>query len=167
MEYTVNSDPTYYNQFNGKANCGSFALRLKEWYDPEVEFIDEVGDISDWIRDMIEESDYTEYELSEIYSDCLVKRILYDFEGEIEHCEGYPPETDDKELIAFSTYCLYDGEYGLSDFHFKVLRDGVWQEKQGTNTPQICDENDWGWYTSDIVYFYHKIGDLDDDNETD
>ena len=35
MEYTRNSDPEYYNKNRARANCGSYALRLREWYDPE------------------------------------------------------------------------------------------------------------------------------------
>ena len=35
MNYTRNSDPTYYKTHENETNCGSFALRLQEWYSPE------------------------------------------------------------------------------------------------------------------------------------
>ena len=69
----------------------------------------------------------------------------------------------DEELIAFRTYCIYDEEEGWEpcpvwDFHFRVFRDGRWQEKQGSwPVNDCCDMDDWGRYDSEIFYFAHKV----------
>lgn len=159
MNYTRNSDPTYYKTHADETNCGSFALRLQEWYSPEDLFIDEVGDIEDWLYNIVYEG-YTEEDASEIYSDWLVEQIMQDFDGEIERCDGQPPDTSDKELIAFSTFCMWDAddEWYTCDFHFKVYRDGEWQQKCGHWPVESCELDEWDRYISTPVYFYHYIG---------
>ena len=153
MEYTRNTDPTFYYKNSGEVNCGSFALRLNEWYEPEEDY----DTIYDWIIGM--SWDYDDYEISNLYADTIINRILEDFAGEIEICDGRAPSTDDLELIAFATYCIYDEseEYCSWDFHFKVFRDGIWQQKCGCYKPEFCEFDEWGDYTSKITYFYHKI----------
>ena len=153
MEYTRNTDPTFYYKNSGEVNCGSFALRLNEWYEPEEDY----DTIYDWIIGM--SWDYDDYEISNFYADAIIDRILKDFAGEIEICDGRAPSTDDLELIAFATYCIYDEseEYCNWDFHFKVFRDGIWQQKCGCFKPEFCEFDEWGDYTSKITYFYHKI----------
>lgn len=160
MNYTRNSDPTYYKTHENETNCGSFALRLQEWYSPEDLFIDEVGDIENWLYNIIYEG-YTQEDASEIYSDWLVEQIMRDFDGEIERCDGRPPCTSDKELIAFSTFCMWDedDEWYTWDFHFKVYRDGEWQQKCGHWPVESCELEEWDRYISTPVYFYHYIGD--------
>ena len=158
MQYTHNSDLNYYKNHPEETNCGSFALRLKEWYLPETDFEKEVGDIEKWILTMAKEG-YNEVELSDIYLDAIVTQILKDFEGEIEICDGRAPYTEEKELIALSTYCFWDYDYSWADwdFHFKVFRDGVWQEKHGDMKVEECDLEEWDRYIGDIIYFYHRI----------
>ena len=153
MEYTRNTDPTFYYKNSGEVNCGSFALRLNEWYEPEEDY----DTMYDWIIGM--SWDYDDYEMSNLYADAIIDRILEDFAGEIEICDGLAPSTDDLELIAFATYCIYDEseEYCNWDFHFKVFRDGIWQQKCGCFKPEFCEFDEWGNYTSKITYFYHKI----------
>ena len=154
MEYTKNTDSTYYYKQAGEANCGSFALRLNEWYEPEEDY----DDLYDWLIDMA--WNYDDDDLSNLYADVIVEKICEDFAGEIEICDGLAPSTDDKELIAFATYCIYDEECGdcYWDFHFKVFRDGIWQHKCGCHKPEFCELDEWGRYISDVTYFYHKIG---------
>ena len=153
MEYTRNTDPTFYYKNSGEVNCGSFALRLNEWYEPEEDY----DTMYDWIIGM--SWDYDDYEISNFYANAIIDRILEDFAGEIEICDGRAPSTDDLELIAFATYCIYDEseEYCNWDFHFKVFRDGIWQQKCGCFKPEFCEFDEWGDYTSKITYFYHKI----------
>ena len=153
MEYTRNTDPTFYYKNSGEVNCGSFALRLNEWYEPEEDY----DTMYDWIIGM--SWDYDDYEMSNLYADAIIDRILEDFADEIEICDGRAPSTDDLELIAFATYCIYDEseEYCNWDFHFKVFRDGIWQQKCGCYKPEFCELDEWGDYTSKITYFYHKI----------
>ena len=153
MSYTRNTDPTFYYKNSGEVNCGSFALRLNEWYEPEEDY----DTMYDWIIGM--SWDYDDYEMSNLYAHAIIDRILEDFADEIEICDGRAPSTDDLELIAFATYCIYDEseEYCNWDFHFKVFRDGIWQQKCGCFKPEFCEFDEWGNYTSKITYFYHKI----------
>ena len=160
MEYTRNSDLSYYETHRHEANCGSYALRLNEWYDLDYYFEDVTGYyIDEWVNEKSEEG-YDDYEISTMYGDILVEGILEEFDGELEKCDGRPPETDDVELVAFSTFC-YSSDSLKSvdyDYHFKVLRDGKWMEKCGSGPVEECTENGWGDYIGDVTYFYHKIG---------
>jgi hypothetical protein len=98
-----------------------------------------------------------------MYGDILVQGILEEFNGELEICGGWPPKTDDVELIAFSTYCYANSsKYSDYDYHFKVFRDGKWMEKCGSGPVEECTEDGWGDYIGDVTYFYHKIGGLND-----
>ena len=163
MYYTRNSDLTYYETHRYEANCGSYALRLNEWYDLDYYFEDVTGYyIDEWITEKSEEG-YNDYEISTMYGDILVQGILEEFDGELEICGGWPPKTDDVELIAFSTYCYANSsKYSDYDYHFKVLRDGKWMEKCGSGPVEECTEDGWGDYIGDVTYFYHKIGGLND-----
>ena len=159
MYYTRNSDLTYYETNRNEVNCGSYALRLNEWYSPEGYFEDTVGSyIEDWIIEM-GECGHTNEEISNVFGDILVEGILSEFDGELEPCDGRPPTTSDVELVSFNTFCIYEeNEYPDYDFHFKVLRDGKWMEKHGPCPVCECDEFDWGRYIGKATYFYHKIG---------
>ena len=53
MEYTANNDPKYYESHRSVTNCGSYALRLKEWYDNEVD--EYFGGIDQWCMELLEE----------------------------------------------------------------------------------------------------------------
>ena len=158
MDYTRNSDLTYYESHPDDANCGSYALRLNEWYDPEEYFEDINGDIRGWIEEMYEEG-YSDCEITDIYSSILVEGMLQEFEGELELCDGRAPTTSDKELIAINSFCIFDEDYSSDiDFHFKVFRDGIWSEKCGSEEIRFCEEDEWGRYIGDPVYMYHYIG---------
>ena len=158
MEYTRNSDPDYYFKNPSTSNCGSYALRLQEWYDPEDYFEDVVGCGYEWIEELTDEG-YTPTEISNFYLEILVDGMLQEFEGELELCDGRAPSTSDKELIAFNTF-VYCDTYGSSDydFHFKVFRNGQWSEKCGHEDVRFCEEDEWGRYIGDPVYMYHYIG---------
>ena len=159
MYYTRNRDLNYYDAYRGRANCGSYALRLNEWYDPEDYVEDLTGDICDWLEELGEEG-YSEYEIACIYGDTLLDGILIDFDGEIELCDGRPPNTSDVELIAFNTWCCAEDGMIDRDFHFKVFRNGRWMEKNGHNEVHECEEDDWGKYMGDPIYMYHRIGEI-------
>ena len=158
MNYTRNSDPTYYESNCSHTNCGSYALRLKEWYDPEDYFEKKLGFINVWIENQ-STAGYSDEEISDMYSEILVEGMLEEFEGELRICDGTPPKSDEEELIAFSTWCYSDleREYADYDFHFKVYRDGKWSEKRGNTKVRNCTKEDWGMYISPPVYMYHKI----------
>lgn len=156
--YTRNSDLTYYEKYPKKTNCGSYALRLNEWYHLNAYFTEKMDrSLDSWIEEKKEEG-YSNYEISCLYGDILTEVLLERFEGELELCDGSLPKTNDIELVAFNTFCYYDMEGFIdSDFHFKVFRDGIWKEKCGTERVRICNEFYWGDYIGDPIYFYHKI----------
>lgn len=158
MSYTHNSDLEYYKKYPTDTNCGSFALQLKEWYTPEDKFENEIGELYSWVEDMAE-SGYSEEEVSNFYLDAIKDQVLNDFQGEIEICDGRVPSTKNKELIALATFCRWDEDIDWidCDFHFKVFRDGRWQQKRGSGEVTDCNLEDWGDYISDVIFFYHKI----------
>lgn len=167
MEYTRNSDLNYYNSHRCRANCGSYALRLNEWYDPESYFESVEGDIYDWVEQMAMNG-YDDYDISNYYIDILTEGMLNEFGNELEICDGRAPDTSDKELIAFNGFATCDEDYNIDvDFHFKVLRDGHWSEKPGMEAVKFCDLEDWGRYIGEPVYMYHKIDMKGTDDETD
>lgn len=166
MEYTRNRDLNYYNAHRYRANCGSYALRLNEWYDPEAYLMDQTETmyVEEWIEHMALNG-YDNYDITDVYIDILVEGILREFDGELELCDGRPPTTSDKELIAFNGFCNCDENYNIDyDFHFKVFRDGMWSEKPGCEPVKFCELEEWGRYTGEPVYMYHKIGDLNNVN---
>ena len=157
-KYTHNTDLSHYETNRRITNCGSYALRLNEWYHLNLRFEDEVGDWNDvWISRKSREG-YSDYEISCLYGEILAKCMLEDFKGELELCDGAIPKTNDVELIAFNTFCYCeDNCYPDSDFHFKVFRDGVWKEKCGRQAVRECSGKYWGDYIGEPIYFYHKI----------
>ena len=142
MYYTRNSDLTYYETHRHDANCGSYALRLNEWYNLDDYFEDVTGYyVEDWVVEKDQEG-FDDYEISTMYGEILVQGILEEF----------------------NTYC-YSADSPNSvgyDYHFKVLRDGKWMEKCGMEPVQECTEDGWGDYIGDVFYFYHKVGGLND-----
>ena len=87
-----------------------------------------------------------------------LEQIKKDFGDDIIICNGEKPTTNDVELIAYATSCMYDldDEWADCDFHFKVFRNNHWQQKNGSGPVNSCELNDWGKYNSDVIYFYHK-----------
>lgn len=160
MQYTHNSDLTYYEKYSRDTNCGSYALRLNEWYPLDERFEDEMGmDIDKWAYKEGRRG-VSDEELTSVYSEVLLNCLLEDFEGELKVCDGALPTSDNVELIAFNTFCSYNEKrrYPVdSDFHFKVFRDGVWKEKCGCGKVKECDEFSWGIYTGEVVYLYHRL----------
>lgn len=160
--YTHNSDLNYYLDFPIVTNCGSYALRLKEWFDPFWAFAKITGlVVSEWIEEKWEEG-FSDFEISCLYGDVLTEYLLKEFDGELEICENKDILKAGTELIALNTYCTYDDDSGPDyDFHFKVLRDGVWKEKCGYTQVTTCEEYNWSYgdfeYIGEPIYFYHKV----------
>lgn len=156
--YTRNSDLKYYESNPESTNCGSYALRLNEWYDPEKYFEDTTGwFIEDWITDLAK--DYLDEEISNKFNDILVEGMLIEFQEELELCDGSIPTDENVELIAFNSFCCYDEDNNFSDydFHFKVYRNNRWMEKRGAEEVRECDIKEWGRYIGEPIYMYHKI----------
>ena len=158
INYVRNSDPNYYVEKYEEANCGSYALNLQGWYDPEGYFCSwyDCEYVDDGLLELLQ-CGYSEDEVNEIYAEVLVDGIMSEFEGEIRLVDRYDLIDDDEELIAFRTFALFEGdEFINSDFHFRVYRDGTWMEKQGWHPVEECEEEEWGMYDSQIYYFAHK-----------
>ena len=160
MYYTRNRDLNYYETNRGRANCGSYALRLNEWYDPEEYVENLVDNTYDWIENLYI-SGYADWEIATYYGERLLEGMLKEFDGELEPCVGDIIDDDNVELIALCAWCIYDEDYGSDwDFHFKVYRNGKWMEKNGTGPVMQCDEDNWGRYNGDVFYMYHWLGEV-------
>ena len=160
MSYTRNSDLNYYETDRWATNCGSYALRLNEWYDLDEPFEEKTGYyIDEWISEQ-SDNGLNDYEISTLYGDILVEIMLEELADELTICNGAPPSTSDVELIAFCTFCYCENaKYPDYDYHFKVFRDSKWMEKVGTGPVHECTEDEWWDYIGDVTYFYHRIGD--------
>lgn len=161
MEYTKNLNPAYFEEFPTEANCGSFAFNIEEWYNPEKHFIASVGNIDKWIQEMYE-SGYSLDELANIYVEDLVGQVLEDFHLEIRLITRFSEVQSNEEVIALRAWCYYsEDDWSDWDFHFKVLRDGIWQEKCGCESVRFCLRDEWSYgtrtYNSETVYFAHRV----------
>lgn len=161
MKYTHNSDPELYINHRVETNCGSFALNLCEWYEPDID----TYDCGDYIYEMLlmwANEGATPYDIANDYIEQVYECIADEFDIEYaEYAFGEPVALEGKELIALRGYCDFDEDDPWDidwDFHFRVYRDGMWQEKNGCQAVHKCDINDWGKYNSDTIYFYHTIG---------
>jgi len=151
MNYKRNNDLNYYNKYPDYANCGSYALRLEGWYDPEDYFYKIKGDIGEWAEEMMKI--YNEYDVANLYAEILIEGMLQEFSNELRLINNYSEIKPNEELILFSTFC---NGYDYYDFHFKVFRSGKWMEKNGSGEVHECDEDDWGDYISDVWCLAHK-----------
>ena len=165
--YTKNSNKNYYKENEKDTNCGSFALNIEEWYEPDDSLRDE-----NWViaEEMFKSGDYTDKEIIEALFERSVRGILKDFDGEIRRVPNEKAELkNNEELIAFriGTDFWFDPQSVDDldvDFHFQVLRDGRWQEKFGSGPVHDCEKNnlDKDWETTSFLYekptafFAHK-----------
>ena len=162
MKYTRNTDPQLYIDHQRETNCGSFALNLCEWYEPEIDVCDE-DYLYDWLYELaLEGAD--PIEVANRYNEAVFERVGYEFDIEdAEYAFGEPVAIEGKELIGLRAYCEFEADefeeyWDIEwDFHFRVFRDGKWMEKNGSQAVHECDINDWGKYNSDTIYFYHRI----------
>lgn len=159
--YTRNSDLKFYERNRHDTNCGSFALRVNEWYEADGSFEELEGiRLEEWIRRGIFEYDLTDYEVSNQLAAIFTKQIFRDFD-DIRIVKDFSEVENNEELIAFRTFSWWDGYYDTVDwdFHFMVFRNGEWQEKMGYGPVQSSEDTDEGWgdYISDTIYFAKKI----------
>ena len=157
MNYTPNHNPKFYDENPKRANCGSFAFNIEEWYCPDVYFEHDIGiDIDSWIEQGFA-TGADEWELADDLASILSKYILSDFKDvRLLYNPSYIQPGE--ELIAFRTFVDEDFNW---DFHFKVLRNGLWQEKCGSDPVRFCEEDDWHNglldYISYTFYFAKKL----------
>lgn len=164
MEYTANNDPNFYKSHCSVTNCGSYALRLKEWYDNEVDEC--FGGIEQWCLELLEEG-ISDSDIPDMIAETYLDRICRDLGDSIKVLTRLDRATMLKvaahnfheELIAFRTYVPIEEwdpeDYLEFDFHFRVYRDGRWMEKNGNHAVQECDISDWGKYNSSTFFLIH------------
>ena len=157
MEYTRNHNPNYFDECQRFANCGSFAFNIEEWYSPDEYFEEDTGYcVEEWIDHCVWNG-WDEYDMSDAFADMLVKYILLDFD-DVRTVSYAADVKSNEELIAFRTFVTCEGGW---DFHFKVLRDGMWLEKCGVDPVRFCEKDDWHnglmEYISTTIYFARKL----------
>ena len=179
-EFIKNSNPNFWDEEHLEYNCGGFAFNILEWYTPEDRLgIDDVNcSLTSMANELFENhSDWSEKDVANYIKVLLIDAILDDFQGEVRVVNSELDLEDDEELVAMRVaYNIFEDEdedyedeeseedKSNCDFHFKVLRDGQWQEKIGLADVYNCGvdtEKDWEfwqiYYNSDTVYFAHKI----------
>lgn len=154
--YTRNQDMSFWDKRRTHANCGSYALNVQEWVVPV--------DDDEYDHDTREDMMYGIWEVTEDekeVADALAERDWEQILADFPYLKpiGHPREVpDDKEVIAYRVGIRYDeGEdYLDEDFHFRVRRNGVWYEKQGTQDPHECYcqsiEGEWLTPMGDLEY---------------
>ncbi len=160
--YTHNNDPTYYETNRFETNCGSYALRLKEWYDNEID--EDCGGINDWIEELLD-AEIPPFEIPDIIAKAFIDELLSDFPDEelilLSRITQAALKNTSTELVAFRVYVpideYLDDEWCCFDFHFRVWRNGHWMEKNGSKEVSQCNIIDWGKYNSSTFFLLHKV----------
>lgn len=178
--YKRNSDPgIFYGATTlGTLNCGSFALDVDKWYCPYIENDDEIGEDDYlwrfeeyerecWIIDMLED------EIDRL--DVMEAVIDRDFEFILKTCPWLEQIDEDEidlkdRVVAYRLSMMVPSEASEfdvdsdMDFHFRVLIDGEWWEKNG-NGPvhkvedpeaDVWEVEDWLVYDGPIRYARFK-----------
>lgn len=162
--YTRNSNPEYWSTYRNDANCGSYALDVKdEWFDFDYEF--ESGETFDDRASHYIDEGYSDKESADLLAQECIPLILKKCPW-VELVEDETAVDDDEILIAFRVGVETDTEYDSqsSDFHFRVRRNGEWYEKNGNGNIHKCwvfdIHNTWIGpdisYNSNIVFFKFK-----------
>ena len=167
MKYPRNSDPNYFHDNQGKSNCGSFAFNVQGWYRPDDYVAEQLGrfyidEIEDGFLELYANG-YGEDELTDLYVYWVASEVLNDFGDEVRLLDEENLNVRaGEELVELRTFVwIGDDSWCEYDFHFKVLRDGIWMEKTGTQPVKFCEEDEWGQYVSRTIYFAHKIAQED------
>lgn len=176
--YKRNNNPLYWED-NTRCNCGSFALNLTTWYAPYLyeSEIDEMEDVDAYLFSENEREHFMEELLLEGYNREDVMDIILERDWEfilltcpwLEPISKHDIGTNDR-VIAYRLMLEEDVEplefdADLhTDFHFRVLIDGEWWEKNGCGPIHSCgtfaDEEPWHcetWvYDSNVKYARFK-----------
>lgn len=118
-------------------NCGGFALGTFSWYEPF--YFNEDGC---YLCEDLAEEGYGVESIQEILCNNCVDSILEDFGEKIRVVSREDDLKVNEELIAFRVDCGFESDYESQDFHFRVFRDGRWQEKNGHGMIHDADDPD-------------------------
>ena len=168
--YKRNNNPGLFYDEPDETNCGSFALNVTEWYYPYITSDSDSEDLwkyeeyerENWARDLLMEG----YSREEVMEDITER----DFEFILKTCPWLVPidesEIDTKDRVIAYRLSLevpddlddFDMD-DSSDFHFRVLIDGEWWEKNGAGPVHrveqmndIWEVDDWLVYDGPIRY---------------
>lgn len=177
--YTRNTQSKFWddNKESYHLNCGSFALGVESWYCPYLEDDDELEDElwqyssterRDWMEELVSDG----HELVDIMEDVIER----DFEFILKTCPWLEPITREQisyedRVIAYRLCIEIPNERDefdcdeCTDFHFRVLINGEWWEKNGGGPihyvgDEIDEEpwevDDWLVYSGPIKYARFK-----------
>ena len=171
--YKRNSNPSLFDEKPDDTNCGSFALNVTKWYTPYLTddtYNDdalcqyEEYERERWVIDMLSEG-YSREEIMEAVTE-------RDFEFILKTCP-WLKSIDESEIDENDRVIAYRlsmeqppddpeefdmDEYG--DFHFRVMIDGEWWEKNGAGPVHLIEDpdadvwevEDWLVYDGPIKY---------------
>ena len=167
--YKRNTNPKLYQENEYGTNCGSFALGVDTWYCPYIEdddVDDELWQYTErerllWIDELVQEG----FAIDEIMEDITDR----DFEFILKTCPWLEPISEEEiynggRVIAYRLSMEvpeereeFDADNDM-DFHFRVLIDGEWWEKNGAcavhkvDDPDVWEVDDWLVYDGPIRY---------------
>lgn len=167
--YTRNTNPNLYTEDEWGTNCGSFALGVDRWYCPYLENTNVEDELfqyteaerADWMFDMV----YHGYDAEEIAAEVVDR----DFEFILKTCPWLEP-IDEEDICADDRVIAYRmsieipdeveefdvAEY--TDFHFRVLINGEWWEKNGAGPVHKVEDPDCPvWFVDDYIVYAGKI----------
>ena len=169
--YKRNTNPELYEEEMNAHNCGSFALGIDGWYCPYLED-DDVGEEL-WYYTDYERTVWIEELVQEGYDreDIMLSVIERDFEFILKTCPWLEP-IDEEEVYNGGKVIAYRlsmeipderSEFDVDeymDFHFRVLIDGEWWEKNGAGPvhkveypdAEVWEVDDWLVYDGPIRY---------------
>lgn len=173
--YKRNTNPNLYSEDQECQNCGSFALGVNGWYCPYIEDDDDT-DGSLWqytdcernsmVTEMIDMGRNREYIM-----EVLIER---DWEFILKTCPWLVPikeeEIDGKDrVIAYRLSMDFSSgaeDFDMeedADFHFRVMIDGEWWEKNGGGPVHAVEDFDnwtvekWLVYDGPIKYAKFRV----------
>lgn len=174
--YKRNSNPALFEEEPSETNCGSFALNVTEWYTPYItEDIDEDDEM--WQFEEYERERWIMELLADGWSreDVMETVIDRDFEFILMTCPWLVPISEDEideqdRVIAYRLSMTVPDEVddfdadACMDFHFRVLIDGEWWEKNGAGMvhkvdypdEDIWEVEEWLIYDGPIKYAKFK-----------
>ena len=167
--YKRNSNPKLYEENVYGTNCGSFALGVEGWYCPYIEDDNVDDDLwpyteyerINWIEELVREG----HDREEIMEDIIDR----DFDFILMTCPWLIPidedEIDKKDRVIAYRLSMeipnereeFDADEYM-DFHFRVMIDGEWWEKNGATEvhrvedPSSWEVDDWLVYDGSIRY---------------
>ena len=157
--YKRNANPKLYEEEQDLQNCGSFALGVDGWYCPYIEHLDVDEDDELWQYEKRERICWIEDLVAEGYSrkSIMLDLIDRDFEFILKTCPWLTP-IDEEDVYNGGRVIAYRLSMNIPDeredfdvdndmdFHFRVLIDGVWWEKNGAgpvHKVEYPDAEDW------------------------